>query len=104
MNPTPTLRGSVSVRRFANCPVMTCVDDDGTFDTFFCYNSRDKALIRKIGYRLLENGITPWFDEWELRPGARPFQRCLDDAIRTIPTATVFIGSAGLGTWQHLEI
>jgi hypothetical protein len=73
------------------------------FDTFLCYNSEDRIAVEGIGFQLVEQGLKPWFDEWEIRPGVR-WQRLLEEQILQIKSATVFIGESGIGPWQHLEI
>ncbi len=39
------------------------------FDVFLCHNSIDKPAVKKIGEQLKEQGLLPWLDVWELRPG-----------------------------------
>jgi len=39
------------------------------FDVFLCHNSADKAAVKKIGERLMKDGLKPWLDAWELPPG-----------------------------------
>lgn len=73
------------------------------FDVFLCHHSVDKAAVKKIGEQLKEQGILPWLDEWELPPG-RPWQRLLEKQIGQIKSAAVFVGTDGLGPWEHMEI
>lgn len=75
----------------------------GDFDVFLCHNSEDKPAVKEIGQRLKEQGILPWLDEWELRPGL-PWQRLLEQQIAQIKSAAVFIGQSGIGPWQQLEL
>ena len=75
----------------------------GTFDVFLCHHTADKPAVRQIGQRLMEQGILPWLDEWELQPG-QPWQRLLEYQINGIRTAAVFVGAGGLGPWQLQEI
>ena len=49
------------------------------FDVFLCHNSRDKPRVKQIGEELKQQGVLPWLDEWELRPGL-PWQRALEAA------------------------
>jgi hypothetical protein len=72
------------------------------FDTFLCHNSEDKSAVIRISRQLRKNGVLPWLDEWELRPGV-PWQRTLEAEISIIPSAVVFIGASGVGPWQRLE-
>jgi WD40 repeat protein len=73
------------------------------FDVFLCHNSDDKPAIKIIGEQLKELGILPWLDEWELRPGL-PWQRALEEQIKNIKTAAVFIGKNNIGPWQDAEL
>jgi WD40 repeat protein len=72
------------------------------FDVFLCHNSRHKLQVRQIADQLLARGFLPWLDERELRPGLT-WQKALQDQIRTIKAAAVFIGPGGTGRWQQLE-
>jgi len=73
------------------------------FDTFLCHNTDDKAAVRKIGLLLIQNNLRPWLDEWEIPPGV-PWQRVLEDQIRRIQSAVVFVGRSGIGPWQRIEL
>lgn len=73
------------------------------FDVFLCHNSKDKAEIRQIGQKLKHQGLKPWLDEWEFRPGL-PWQRELERQIGHIKSAAVFVGSSGFGPWQEHEL
>ncbi len=76
---------------------------NSAFDVFLCHRSGDKPAVEEIGRRLRERGVKPWLDVWELRPGL-PWQRTLEEQIRTIGAAAVFVGPEGRGPWQDLEI
>jgi len=73
------------------------------FDVFLCHNSEDKPAVKIIGEQLKELGILPWLDEWELRPGL-PWRRALEEQIKSIKAAAVFIGKNNIGPWQDTEI
>ncbi|MDU9049168.1 MAG: toll/interleukin-1 receptor domain-containing protein [Candidatus Electrothrix sp. Rat3] len=75
----------------------------GDYDVFLCHNSTDKPAVRRIGEILLQFGILPWLDEWDLQPGKR-WQRVLQDQIAKVKTAAVFVGPSGMGPWQNMEI
>ena len=77
--------------------------EGGTFDVFLCHNSHDKPRVKDIGRSLKELGILPWLDEWELRPGM-PWQDALEQQIGCVKSAAVFVGSEGVGPWQHQEL
>jgi hypothetical protein len=73
------------------------------FDVFLCHNSEDKAQVRRIAEYLRGQGVRPWLDEWELRPGVR-WQQVLQEQILNIKSAAVFVGSNGIGPWQQQEL
>ena len=73
------------------------------FDVFLCHNSNDKPLVKDIGNKLKEKGISPWLDEWELRPGL-PWQRILEEQIEKIRSVAIFVGKNNIGPWQNMEI
>ncbi len=73
------------------------------FDVFLCHKGIDKPAVKKIGEQLKVEGLLPWLDEWELRPGL-PWQRALEEQIEHIKAAAVFVGKDGLGPWQQMEL
>ena len=73
------------------------------FDVFLCHNSEDKPAVIDIANQLKQQGISPWLDIWELRPGFS-WQDVLDEQIEQIGAAAVFVGKKGLGPWQSQEI
>lgn len=75
----------------------------GQFDVFLCHNAADKPAVRALARQLLERGILPWLDEWELPPG-QPWQRLLEQQIGRIGAAAVCMGPAGFGRWHEMEM
>jgi hypothetical protein len=73
------------------------------FDVFLCHNSEDKPTVIEIAQQLQQNGLKPWLDVWELRPGSI-WQFVLEQQIENIGAAAVFVGRQGLGPWQEQEI
>ena len=73
------------------------------FQVFLAYNYHDKQQVKVIGEALKQRGITYWIDDEQIPPG-RPFQDSIQAAIPHIHSAAVFIGQAGLGKWQVVEI
>ncbi len=74
----------------------------GDFDVFLCHNARDKDLVKSIGKQLMAEGILPWLDEWEIRPGVR-WQEKLEDQLSNIKAAAVFLSGSEIRRWQRLE-
>jgi GTPase SAR1 family protein len=77
--------------------------ETGDFDVFLSYNSRDREQVTVIAERLKERGLLPWLDLWEIPPGVR-WQPVLQQLLRSIPAAAVFIGPSGPGPWQDIEV
>ena len=73
------------------------------FDVFLCYNRANREAVISIGERLKEEGLLPWLDERELRPGL-PRQRLLERQISQIKSAVVFIGKDGIDPGEQMEV
>ena len=78
------------------------IRSEGVYDVFLCYNSQDNEAVKEVGNQLRAQGLKPWLDEWELRPGRR-WQPALERQIQSIRSAAVFIGESGIGPWQDME-
>jgi len=75
----------------------------GRFDVFLCHHSADMAAVKSLGRALVDHGILPWLDEWELPPG-QPWQPLLERQIETIGAAAVCVGPGGFGAWHEQEM
>ena len=73
------------------------------FDVFLCHNSEDKPAVREIARKLVGEGIKPWLDVEQIRPGTK-WQTALGEQIKSIKSAAVFVGNRGIGPWQDEEI
>jgi WD40 repeat protein len=73
------------------------------FDVFLCYNRQDAPAVIEIGEQLRENGLLPWLDLWNVRPGFS-WQEELEKQIKNVRSVAVFVGHSGQGPWQHQEI
>jgi TIR domain len=68
-----------------------------------CHNSEDKPAVREIAQQLIKEGIKPWLDAEQIRPGTS-WQTALEQQIGFIKSAAVFVGDSGIGPWQLPEI
>jgi hypothetical protein len=73
------------------------------FDVFLCHNSDDKPAVREIARMLVKEGIKPWLDEEQIRPGTS-WQKALRQQIESIKSAAVLLGESDVGPWQDREI
>src|SRR5688572_18495373 len=77
--------------RVSNEMILQIKITKGKFDVFLCHNNEDKIIIRAINEKLKQEGIYPWLDEEQLRPGV-PWQRELEKQIDKVKTVAVFVG------------
>lgn len=86
-------------------PLPSLIRSDHTdqLDVFLAYNTHDIAEVLHICGALRQNGIRPWIDVEQVRPGTWA-QDAIQQAIRAVRTAAVFLGPRGTGRWQMLEI
>jgi WD40 repeat protein len=74
------------------------------YDVFLSYNSTDEKAVRKIAHHLHEAArLNPFLDRWHLVPG-EPWQEALEEALDDSGSCAVFLGPAGLGTWENEEM
>lgn len=73
------------------------------FDIFLAHNSTDQPEVLAIADGLRRRGIYPWIDVDQIRPGEW-FYDAIQSAVRTVRSAGIVIGRAGVGRWQQLEI
>lgn len=72
-------------------------------DVFLSHSSADKPAVELLARWLLDAGIHPWLDGWNLIPGD-PWQEGLEDALDTCDTCAVFLGPSGVGPWHNEEL
>jgi hypothetical protein len=63
-----------------------------TYDVFLSHNSTDKPAVEILARRLVEAGLTPWLDKWNLVPG-EPWQEAIEG--RWMPARP------WLSSWAH---
>jgi energy-coupling factor transporter ATP-binding protein EcfA2 len=74
------------------------------YDVFLSHNGADQAAVEELARRLAEEvGLTPFLDRWHLIPG-QPWQEALEAALDASQACAVFLGPAGLGTWENEEM
>jgi WD40 repeat protein/energy-coupling factor transporter ATP-binding protein EcfA2 len=75
----------------------------GQASIFLSHNALDKADVEAFAYWLLDDGLCPWLDKWELKAG-QPWQVGLDRALREAGAVLACVGAHGLGRVQQSEI
>ena len=79
------------------------MSNQAEFDVFLAHNSLDKPQVKIIADQLKQRGLKVWIDEEQIPPG-RSFQDVIQQAIPNVKAAAIFLGCAGLGRWQTLEL
>jgi hypothetical protein len=74
-----------------------------TYDVFLSHNSADKPAAETLARCLVETGLTPWLDIWNLVPG-EPWQEAIEEALDVCQTVAVFLGPSGIGPWENEEM
>jgi hypothetical protein len=73
------------------------------FDVFLCYNRADALAVRAISHALAGRGVRYFLDESENPPG-RAWTDAVGAALASSKVFAVFLGAAGVGRWQAIEI
>ncbi len=77
--------------------------EETQYDIFLSHNSTDKPAVETLARRLVEAGLTPWLDTWNLVPG-EPWQEAIEEALDACQTVAVFLGPSGIGSWENEEM
>ncbi|HUW14799.1 MAG TPA: toll/interleukin-1 receptor domain-containing protein [Anaerolineae bacterium] len=77
--------------------------EQARYDVFLSHNSADKPAVEVLARRLVQAGIQPWLDTWNLIPG-EPFQEAIEEALDRCATCAIFVGPSGTGPWQNEEM
>jgi hypothetical protein len=73
------------------------------YHVFLSHNSADTPAVETLARRLVQAGLHPWLDAWNLIPGTG-WQVALEEALAACATCAVFLGPNGAGTWQSEEM
>ena len=73
------------------------------YDVYICYDEADETEVFKIGEQLKAQGILPWFDSMDVKPGT-PARQQQEQQIEKIPSAAVFVGQHAVAKWQALQM
>jgi signal transduction histidine kinase len=73
------------------------------YDVFLSHNHADQPAVEELARRLVQAGVQPWLDTWNLIPG-EPWQEAIEEALDSCATCAVFVGPSGTGPWQNEEM
>ena len=77
--------------------------DTAAADVFLSYSRTDAEAARRVQAHLQEAGLATFLDRDQLAAG-QPWLPALEQAIARCGAVAVFVGPAGLGTWQQREV
>jgi WD40 repeat protein len=73
-----------------------------TYDVFVSHNGLDKPVVERLCWALLEAGLRPWFDKWDLAPGD-VWMTEVERVLAKVPAVIVCVGEHGLSAWHDAE-
>jgi len=73
------------------------------YDVYISYDEADEIEVMGIGEKLKAQGLLPWFDLLETRPGT-PEMRQQEEQVLNIPISTVFVGQNKMIGKQQLQM
>jgi hypothetical protein len=73
------------------------------FDVFLSYSRADTEAVHQVQARLKEAGLATFLDRDRL-PAGQPWLPALEAGLACCRAVAVFVGPAGLGTWQQREV
>lgn len=73
------------------------------YHVFLSHHFADKPAVEELAHRLVQDGLEPWLDSWNLIPG-EPMQEAVEKALDQSDSVAIFIGPSGIGPWQNEEM
>ena len=72
------------------------------YDVFLSYSKQDEPAVEQLARRLIDDaGLSFFLDRWHVVPG-QLLQEALEEALYSSRACAVFLGPAGLGTWESI--
>ncbi len=81
----------------------TLANEHAPYDVFFAYNPDERRQVEIIADALKQRGISVWLDTEQISPGSW-VKEVIQTAIPRAKSAAIFVGVAGLGRWEALEL
>ncbi|MGI6308639.1 MAG: toll/interleukin-1 receptor domain-containing protein [Dethiobacteria bacterium] len=73
------------------------------YDIFLSYHRSDLTAVKIIARVLIQRGLKPFLDKWNLTPG-QPWLVEIEETLRTSRSFGIFIGAKGIGPVQVAEM
>lgn len=73
------------------------------YDAFLSHCSKDKDTVRAIAHKLKREGLTVWFDEWQIQPGDS-IPAKIEDGLERSQKLVLFMSAHATGSdWAQME-
>ncbi|MGI5823617.1 MAG: toll/interleukin-1 receptor domain-containing protein [Dethiobacteria bacterium] len=73
------------------------------YDIFLSYHRSELATVKKIAKALIQRGLKPFLDKWNLSPG-QPWLKEIEETLETSKAFGIFVGAKGMGPVQIAEM
>ena len=76
---------------------------NATHDVFLSYSKSDRDVVREVAVRLRGDGVSVWFDEWEIKIGDSVPSK-IEEGLENSRALALFMSANAFGSdWAHLE-
>jgi len=73
------------------------------YDIFLSYHRSDLTTVKIIAKVLIQRGLKPFLDKWNLTPG-QPWLKEIEETLETSKAFGIFVGAKGIGPVQVAEM
>jgi len=99
----PSDRKTITAPTPVDSSSATTTEANAPSDVFFAYNAEERRQVEVIADALKQRGLSVWLDTEQISPGSW-VKEVIQTAIPRAKSAAIFIGNAGLGRWEALEL
>jgi hypothetical protein len=75
---------------------------DDKLHVFLCHSREDKDEVRKLFYRLKDEGVDPWLDEEKILPG-QDWQGVIKEAVQSCDVIVVCVSSESINKTGYVQ-
>jgi hypothetical protein len=83
--------------------VSKVLTTESSYDIFLSYNSADHGVVESVARKLGDEGLRPFLDRRNLRPGMR-WRSELEKTLGSCKAVAIFVGRGEMGSWQQREV
>ena len=83
--------------------VSNSLTTEPSYVVFLSYNSADHGVVEDVARKLVDEGLKPFLDRWNLAPGMR-WRAELEKTLGSSKAVAVFVGRSEMSSWQQREV